>query len=153
MTQDDENLLEREGWVVECQSPFEIRHTESGSFASGLAAQLVLQAVRAEQAPALNTATVTVLVEQFDKAVSALTAVCEQARAQGDEEAWKLAYAVVFSDQGSGRVRAVLDALNIGFDYYDPDTSYEEDVMAYVKALQDLHRQAQPILQALKAVD
>lgn len=155
MTQDDETLLEREGWVVECQSPFEIRHTESGSFATGLAAKLVLQAVREEQelAPLLNMATATALVEQFDKTVAALAEVCEQARAQGTEQAWKLAFGLVFSDHGSGRVRAVLGALNIDFDYYDPDTSYEEDVLAYVTALQSLHRQAQPILQALKAVD
>lgn len=39
-----ENLLEKHGWTVECQSPFEIRHSD-GSFASGQAADLVLHAL------------------------------------------------------------------------------------------------------------
>lgn len=39
---ESEQLLERDGWHVECESPFEIRHDESGSFASGRAAQIVV---------------------------------------------------------------------------------------------------------------
>lgn len=39
------DCLERLGWVVECLSPFEIRH-EDGSFASGRAASIVLRAVQ-----------------------------------------------------------------------------------------------------------
>ena len=35
--------LEAEGWVVECESPLEIRHEESESFASGWAAQIVIE--------------------------------------------------------------------------------------------------------------
>lgn len=33
--------LESNGWVVECYSPFEMRH-EDGSFASGQAAEMVM---------------------------------------------------------------------------------------------------------------
>jgi len=36
------SLLEANGWNVECESPFEIRHNESGSFATGLAAKIVV---------------------------------------------------------------------------------------------------------------
>ena len=36
-------ILEGNGWVVECESPFEIRHEESGSFATGQAAQIVAE--------------------------------------------------------------------------------------------------------------
>lgn len=39
--EDDLNLLEDNGWEVECESPFEIR-TKDGSFASGEAAMIVL---------------------------------------------------------------------------------------------------------------
>ena len=39
---EDEKLLEENGWVVECESPFEIRHTETGSFASLWAASAVV---------------------------------------------------------------------------------------------------------------
>jgi hypothetical protein len=31
----DIELLEEYGWEVECESPFEIRHKETGAFASG----------------------------------------------------------------------------------------------------------------------
>ncbi len=37
----NEQILEKHGWVLECHSPFEIRHTD-GSFASGQAAYMVL---------------------------------------------------------------------------------------------------------------
>ena len=45
---DDMLLLEDNNWVVECESPFEIRHSEDGSFASGQAAQMVLDDLKEE---------------------------------------------------------------------------------------------------------
>jgi hypothetical protein len=39
-------LLESDGWVVECQSPLELRHEETESFASGWAAQLIFDHYR-----------------------------------------------------------------------------------------------------------
>ena len=36
-------LLEDADWIVECESPLEIRHTETGSFATGLAANMVIE--------------------------------------------------------------------------------------------------------------
>lgn len=41
MRENDLNLLGANGWAVECESPFEIRH-EDGSFATGQAAKIVL---------------------------------------------------------------------------------------------------------------
>jgi len=41
MNKDLEKYIEREGWVMECESPLELRH-EDGSFASGMAANIVL---------------------------------------------------------------------------------------------------------------
>ena len=50
MTFDDKKaLLEFNGWVVECESPFEIRHEESGSFATGLAAIMVATQLEQEK--------------------------------------------------------------------------------------------------------
>lgn len=37
--------LAQEGWKMECESPLELRHIASGSFASGLAADIVVQAL------------------------------------------------------------------------------------------------------------
>ncbi len=38
----DEELLEQNGWEIECYSPFEIRHIETGSFATNWAATAVV---------------------------------------------------------------------------------------------------------------
>ena len=46
---EDEKLLEDNGWVVECQSPFEIRYEDGGAFASGLAADIVLDDLKHER--------------------------------------------------------------------------------------------------------
>jgi hypothetical protein len=44
---DDAELLKDNGWELECESPFEIRH-EDGSFADRSAARCVLQTLREE---------------------------------------------------------------------------------------------------------
>jgi len=45
----DKKLLEKNGWITECESPFEIRHIETGSFATGLAAYAVLRELESEE--------------------------------------------------------------------------------------------------------
>ena len=37
-----EEILKKEGWIVECKSPLEIRHEDSGGFASLFAAELII---------------------------------------------------------------------------------------------------------------
>ena len=44
---------------------------------------------------------------------------------------WEIKYHLIFSDEVSG----VLN--KIPLDYYDPDTSYQEDVMAYIAAIKE----------------
>lgn len=44
----NEKLLEKHGWTVECESPLEIRHEETGSFATLLAAEMVIEAIEKE---------------------------------------------------------------------------------------------------------
>lgn len=46
MNQDDEKLLNKNGWTVECYSPFEIRHKESENFATNLAAEQILWSLK-----------------------------------------------------------------------------------------------------------
>lgn len=48
---------------------------------------------------------------------------------------WELKYDNVFSPTVSRRVFALMKQLGVNFDYYDPDTSYEEDVKAFSDAL------------------
>ena len=38
-------FLEKEGWTIECESPFELRNVD-GSFASGQAAKLVIEHIK-----------------------------------------------------------------------------------------------------------
>ena len=49
MNEDDIKLLEENEWVVECHSPFEIRHEDSGAFASGCAADIILWDLKHER--------------------------------------------------------------------------------------------------------
>lgn len=48
MNEEDIKLLENDDWVVVCESPFEIRHKDGGAFASGCAAQIVLDDLKRE---------------------------------------------------------------------------------------------------------
>ena len=41
-------MLESNGWVVECESPLEIRAVSGSSFATGNAAEIVLESLKAE---------------------------------------------------------------------------------------------------------
>lgn len=49
MNEEDIKLLEDNGWIVECYSPFEIRYHDGGAFASGLAANIVLDDLKYER--------------------------------------------------------------------------------------------------------
>jgi len=44
----NEEILKEDGWVVECESPFEIRH-EDGDFATGQAARMVVNQLREDK--------------------------------------------------------------------------------------------------------
>lgn len=46
---DDIELLEKNDWIVECESPFEIRSKDGYSFARGQAAYMILAKLREEQ--------------------------------------------------------------------------------------------------------
>jgi hypothetical protein len=47
MSQELIDYLEKEGWVIECESPLEIRH-EDGSFATMQAALILVEHYRSE---------------------------------------------------------------------------------------------------------
>lgn len=46
MNENDKLLLKKNGWTIECESPFEIRNDETGDFASGVAAKAVLDGLK-----------------------------------------------------------------------------------------------------------
>ena len=45
MDKRDRAILENDGWVIECESPFEIRNDETESFATNQAAYAVLESL------------------------------------------------------------------------------------------------------------
>ena len=59
---------------------------------------------------------------------------------------WEEKYDIVFSEHLSREANSLFS-----FDYYDPDTSYEEDVMAYVRALQEKADSLSRVLDELDA--
>lgn len=50
---------------------------------------------------------------------------------------WEIKYDLIFSENVSKKVFNLMKELNIRFDYYDPDTSYEEDALAFSNALNE----------------
>ena len=49
------------------------------------------------------------------------------------EDEWEAKYAAVFSDV----VRGQIEATGVRLEYCDPDTTYEEDVRAYARAVRE----------------
>lgn len=150
------SLLEANGWTVECESPFEIRHDESGSFATLLGAHAVVAELLAELEEdmsdplgSLTQAQAFVELEQVAARVQRLTDVALAAgHEDGDSahasEAWESAYALVFSAEVSHRAYSLCDLLNCPLSYADPDASYEDDVLAFHRALSDHVRKLKP---------
>ena len=68
-----------------------------------------------------------------DKAhlLNALVTEAERIRDSGIE--WDVIYNLIFFSSGiSLQINVLMNELNISTSYYDPDTTYEEDVRAYV---------------------
>jgi len=69
----------------------------------------------------------------------------------GDEDVWHMTYNLVFSDNCSSLAYDLMKELNISFDYYDPDTTYQEDVEAFAQALNSTCRTAAQLFPPLRA--
>ncbi len=64
--------------------------------------------------------------------ISEILQIIEKANQVYNSEAdWLLKYDLIFSDS----ISCNIFNLGLRFDYYDPDSSYEEDVRAYITAL------------------
>lgn len=51
---------------------------------------------------------------------------------KGDDRPWKLAYDLIFNQNVSSRAFNLMSENGIDYsDYYDPDTSYQDDVLAF----------------------
>lgn len=82
----------------------------------------------------INNDSVKNLFEINAYAQNAIT-VAQESAGQTSEDVWQIAYGLVFSEDCSGRAYAQLKELGVNFDYYDPDSSYQDDVSAFADAL------------------
>lgn len=48
MEMEIKELLQKNGWIMECETPLEISHVETESFASNVAAEMVIELLRSE---------------------------------------------------------------------------------------------------------
>lgn len=74
--------------------------------------------------------------QESEDALSELRALVAHAEETFENEAldWESRYDAIFAN--APRIRALMSELSLGpLDYYDPDTTYEEDAGAYVSAL------------------
>ena len=67
----------------------------------------------------------------YERIMSIYYAACG---VDGDEEVWRDAYDIIF---GGGYYRMVMECVP-NFSWYDPDASYQDDVCAFVWALEEL---------------
>jgi len=140
-------LLEANDWVVESQFPLEIRHKETDSFATKLAAHHVVSVLQAGLALQLNPATAERLspassFSLLKTAVAQSEKYCEavwnmEPTKRESTDAWRTAYTLVFTNCRSDYVSALLEVMGQHLSWYDPDSSYEEDVTSYVRALRE----------------
>jgi hypothetical protein len=71
-----------------------------------------------------------VLIAAFRHQVIRANAIVE-----ADDLTWDEKYDLIFCDELSGKCFDIAKKLDNKIEYYDPDTTYEEDVMAFVEAI------------------
>lgn len=150
-------FIESQGWTMECESPLELRH-EDGSFASQQAAQHLLTNLSTEFKSQQENehqfssnevifdyldimSELNYLKSQIDLFISNTSVVNNweddsyincQAKIQ-----WEEVYRLVFNKNMNQRISFLLKELNSELQYYDPDTNYQEDVLAFSNALEE----------------
>jgi hypothetical protein len=154
-----QKYLEDNNWIVECESPLEVRHSE-GSFATNYAAQVLLNELHSqykdENSITIEDADENIQMKNFEKLEKLFNIMDGYIQAawqvehdnpanESDEDrlssqayaAWDNTFSLVFSKDISHKIRDCFDALNVDLDYYDPDTTYKEDVLSYYNAVKD----------------
>lgn len=64
---------------------------------------------------------------------------------------WENKYEIMFDVRGlRARARAAFVEANVRFEYFDPDTSYEDDVRAFARAFEDHYTRAEAVRRLLE---
>lgn len=127
--------LDQAGWVVEILHPLSLRHESTGSVATGLAAATLIESLlkHNNQDPASRLA-------ESARMARATVERAESAPSEADDP-WSGAYDEIFSDEIAARAYKALSDLGACLEYYDPDSSYEDDARAFADALLDKARE------------
>lgn len=145
MKQNKYDILESLGWTVECESPFEIRH-EDGSFATQNAAKIIISDVLKEyEETKVKVHTAEDVIADLEVINSYVQNIVSNALALDSEKKqdfergadWDSVFGLVFNPETSTAAFTLLESINNPLNYYDPDTSYEEDVIAFANALKE----------------
>jgi hypothetical protein len=105
------------GWEVECESPLELWHSETGSRASGIAARMVLDAIAMG---AITKAQEASSPDSYAAELERLITLCEKVvKVSSYPLSDKDKYARVFSQELSLSIYELFASLRLSFDYYD----------------------------------
>lgn len=149
----DPSLIEKlsdSGWTVGDGDELSLTH-EDGSVATKKAAMIIIRHCdpdsilvaadenpeRARQRAFANACAANEMAKQHIKNAQDATNYEMENGNDSPGNAWQIAYDLVFNKAVSGAAREALAELNSPLDYYDPDTSYEEDVCAFADALKE----------------
>jgi hypothetical protein len=124
--------VEEQGWSVECISPLELRHSATASIATGLAAVMVVQVVTQGTQPAVAAALSP--ADELKLLHLQVQRLVQKAQADRNHD-WRETFDAVFSDTVSCRIHELLRELDASLDYYSPDEGYDDDVLAFSRAL------------------
>lgn len=76
-----------------------------------------------------------------------ILALAKRARNIVDSKlSWKDKYDLIFSQSISQPIFRFFKSMNLDFNYDDPDSSYEDDVLAFVRALESRLQELEPLL-------
>lgn len=138
---DLEQYMESQGWTIVCESPLEIQH-EDGSFASMQAAKALIRELKTEyeEEKLANAGSGNVVLNELIAINDTMHTYIDNVKSQEEDQQyshWETAYDLIFSENLSRKVYSLLEKLNTRLDYYDPDTSYQEDLEAFANAFDE----------------
>ena len=71
---------------------------------------------------------------QLKEIYNYFTLIINNALTNDSEQIWQDLYGNVFNSHFSKKINTLLKDINNSLEYYDPDTSYKDDVMAFYNA-------------------
>lgn len=144
LTQEQRTALENNGWSIIGDAPLHLFHSATASAASGLAASMVIDQLLKPE-PTVSPLDELVLLHGRVERNVQRAFLCEKTNKElgNPKEGWRIAYGKIFNDSVSGRIWKLLDQLGLRLEYCDPNMGYDDDVLAFSRAMDRLMRTLQ----------